>query len=107
MSAPKNSTEILALSKTAQAILAGYWGFGKGFTLTIQNQKSCISTECKVPMAELISAGIISDEKADDGYAESRTYKLTEKGSGMEFRKSMAWIKDNGIFSITESKAKP
>ena len=104
MSAPANSPEILALSTRAQAILAGYWMLGGNFTLTLQNQTSSISEDCKPAMAELINAGIINDEKADDGYAESRTYRMTDIGAALEFRKSLEWMKENGRFSITEPK---
>lgn len=102
MPAPKNNPEILALSEAAQAILAGHWMMGKRSTLTLHNQKSRLSPPAKVAMDELIAAGIISDTKADHGYPESRTYKLTEQGAAMEFRKSLTWMEQHGKFSITE-----
>lgn len=102
MSAPKNSPEILALSEDAQAILAGHWMFGIKFTLTMGNQMSRFSPRAKAAISELVSAGIILDEKADDGYAESRTYSLSEKGKSLEFRKSIKWIETHGKFSTTE-----
>lgn len=102
MIAPKNSPEILALSADAQAVLAGHWMMGLKATLTLQNQQYRLSERGKAAMDELIAAGIISDEKADDGYAESRTYKLTPYGAGLEFRKSFTWMQENGAFSITE-----
>lgn len=102
MPAPKNSPEILTLSDTAQAILACHWMMGKGSSITLQNQKSRLSPPAKTAMAELIAADIISDEKADDGYAESRTYRLTKTGASLEFRKSFKWVEEHGKFSITE-----
>lgn len=105
MRQPKNSPEILALSKHAQAILAGHWMLGKGCTLTLQNQASRFTERSRSAMDELIEAGIVSEEKADDGYAESRTYRLTEKGACLEYRKSLAWMKENGKFPLVEPLA--
>ena len=102
MNPPKNSPEILALSDDAQAILAAHWMFGAKFTLTMGNQQSRFSPRAKTAMQELIDADVINEGKADDGYAESRTYSLSEKGKGLEFRKSMNWVEKNGKFSITE-----
>jgi hypothetical protein len=102
MKFPKNSPEILELSYDAQAILAGHWMFGAKFTLTMGNQKSRFSLRAKKAFCDLVSAGIILDEKADDGYAESRTYSLSEIGKGLEFRKSITWVEKYGKFSITE-----
>lgn len=102
MSAPKNSPEILALSEDAQAILAGHWMFGIKFTLTMGNQTSRFSPRAKSAFSELIGAGIILDEKADDGCAESRVYSLSEKGKTLEFRKSFEWIETHGNFNTTE-----
>ena len=102
MTAPKNNPEILALSETAQAILAGHWMMGKDFTLTMNNQKSRLTHLAAGAMDELVAAGIISDTKTDDGYPESRTYKLTDRGAAMEFRKSFSWMECHGTFSITE-----
>ena len=102
MTAPRNSPEVLELSKDAQSILAGYWGFGVKFTLTMGNQKSRFSPRGKAAMQELIDADIINEGKADDGYAESRAYSLSDKGKTLEFRKSISWISDHGKFSTTE-----
>ena len=102
---PKNAPEILALSTDAQAILAGHWMLGKGCALQMDNQVSVLSDRAATAMSELVGAGILSDEKADSGYAESRVYLLTEKGAAMEFRKSMKWMEENGKFSITKPKA--
>eukprot|EP00919_Chromeraceae_sp_WS-2016_P031912 GHVR01075256.1.p2 GENE.GHVR01075256.1~~GHVR01075256.1.p2 ORF type:complete len:106 (-),score=4.03 GHVR01075256.1:526-843(-) len=102
MSAPKNSPEILSLSNDAQAVLAGYWGFGATFTLTMRNQESRFTPRAQSAFSELIKDGIILDEKADDGYAESRTYSLSEKGKKLEFRKSLAWVDEHAKFSTTE-----
>lgn len=101
-----NNAEILALSLDAQAILAGHWTFGVKTSLTIQNQTSRLSPRANAAIAELVAAGIISDTKADDGYAESRTYQLTEYGSGLEFRKSLKWMGEHGRFQITEKITK-
>ena len=102
MRLPKNDPEILSLTPAAQAILAGHWGLGAGMTLTLQNQKSRLSDRAAQGMAELVGAGMIRDEKADDGYPESRTYSLTEYGASLEFRKSLTWMDEYGKFSITE-----
>lgn len=102
MTARKNSPEVLALSIPAQAVLAGNWMLSKGFTITFQNQKTSMSEVCATAMAELIVAGFVSDEKADDGYPESRTYRLTEKGAAMDFRKPMKWMDQHGSFPITK-----
>jgi len=98
----KNHPEILALSTDAQALLAGHWAMGKGATLTMQNQKSRLSERGRAAITELVEAGILSDEKALDGYAESRIYRLTVKGSAMEFRKPLKWMEEYGKFSIVE-----
>jgi len=103
MAIPKNHPDILALTNDAQALIAGHWVFGKGFTLTLSNQHSLLSTRAKSAMVELVSSGLISDKKADDGYAESRAYSLTAKGADMEFRKSFAWMEKNGKFPVTEA----
>lgn len=103
MRAPQNDPQILSLSDDAQAVLAGHWGWGSGATLTLLNQKSRLSSRGDMAMRELISAGIISDEKADDGYQESRTYRLTEYGASLEFRKSLRWMDLHGKFSIVEA----
>lgn len=102
MKAPKNDPEILSLSEDAQALLAGHWSMGRKSTLTMQNQKSCLSARARLAMDALIAAGMVSEEKADDGYLESRTYRLTEYGASLEFRKSFKWMAENGKFSITE-----
>jgi hypothetical protein len=102
MTAPQNSPEILDLSPDAQAVLAGPWGFSVNFTLTMGNQVSRLSTRAKIAMQDLIDADIINEDKADDGYAESRTYSLSEKGKGLEFRKPLDWIAKHGEFLITE-----
>ena len=106
MGAPKNNPEILALSTDARAVLAGHWMFGRKMTLTMQNQQSVLSERGAAAIFELIDAGMLSEEKADDGYPESRVYRLTEKAAGMEFRKSLNWMDKNGKFSITEPKQK-
>lgn len=98
----KNSPEILALSNDAQAVLTGHWMLGAHATLTLQNQKSVLSDRGRAAMNELIDAGIISDEKADDGYAESRTYRVTSLGLTLEYHKSLKWMDEHGKFSITE-----
>lgn len=98
----KNHPEILALSVDAQAVLAGHWMMGKAATLTMQNQQWRLSERGRAAITELVEAGILSDEKADDGYAESRTYRLTEKGAEMEFRKPLKWMAEHGKFSIAE-----
>lgn len=102
MALMKNSPEILGLSELAQAILAGHWGFAKGSTLTLQNQKSRLTASAAEAMSELVAAGIVADNKADDGYAESRTYSLTDKGRSAEFRKPISWMDKHGKISITE-----
>jgi len=99
---PNNSPKILVLSNDAQAVLAGHWMMGAGCTLTLQNQVARLSKRGQAAIAELVEAGILSDTKADDGYAESRTYALTENGKGLEFRKSFKWMDQHGKFSITE-----
>lgn len=99
---PKNPPEILALSTDAQAVLAGHWMMGARATLTLQNQKSRLSARGEKAMRELIEANIVRDEKADDGYPESRTYSLTAKGQKLEYRKSFSWMDEHGKFSITE-----
>ena len=105
MPAPKNAPEILTLSLDAQAVLAGHWMFGPSAELTLQNQASVLSDRGAAAISELVREGMLSDEKADDGYAESRTYRLTEKAANMEFRKSIRWLEENGKFSITQPKA--
>ena len=101
MAPPENSPEILSLSSDAQALLAGHWGLGVNASLTLQNQRSRLSERGAAAMAELVKAGIISDEKADDGYAESRTYRLTPHGATLEFRKSLPWMEQNAKFKLT------
>lgn len=100
MAYPKNSPEILALSYDAQAILAGHWMLGRNSTITIQNQKSHLSERGEAAMAELIGAEIVSEENANDGFPESRTYRLTDAGRAMEFRKPLSWINQHGRFSL-------
>ena len=102
MALPKNHPDILAMTTDAQALIAGNWMMGRRSTLTMGNQQSRFSPRAKLAMADLVSSGIISDKKADDGRAESRTYRLTSKGADMEFRKSLQWMEKNGQFSITE-----
>lgn len=99
---PENSPEILSLSTDAQVVLAAQWALGLGSTLTMQNQASRFSPRAAAAVRELVEAGIILDEKADDGFAESRTYRLSGKGRGLEFRKSMKWISEHGKFNISE-----
>lgn len=98
---PKNSPEILSLSTDAQAVLAGYWMSARA-KLTPQNQKSRLSARGEKAIQELIAAKIIRDEKADDGYPESRTYSLTAKGQKLEYRKPFSWMGEHGKFSITD-----
>lgn len=102
MIAPKNSPEVLALSIDAQAVLAGHWMLGKGSTLTMRNQAARLSARGRVAIEELVAAGILADEKAEDGYPESRTYRLTAHGAALEFRKSLTWMGEHGKFSISE-----
>ena len=97
-----NSQEIMALSNDAQAVLAGHWMMGKKATLTMQNQKTRLSERGLAAITELVDAGIIRDEKADDGFSKSRIYRLTEKGAALDFRKSLKWMDKHGKFSIVD-----
>ena len=92
------------LSTRAQAILAGWFGFNPKSTLTLNNQESILTAECELAIAQLVKAGIINDEKADNGYAESRTYSLTKKGAKMNFKKPLEWMEENGGFQLTQTK---
>lgn len=95
------------LSIRAQAILAGHWGFAPGLQLTLNNVESRLTEENSAAMSELIMAGLVKAEKADNGYAESMTYTLTNEGRAARFQKSMAWLRDNGNFSLTERIERP
>lgn len=99
----QNSPEILALSNDAQALLAGYWGLGRQASLTMQNQAARFSDRATKAMQEIVAANILGDEKADDSYDESRTYRLTSHGQTLDFKKSLSWMKENARFSTTES----
>ncbi|WP_306150665.1 hypothetical protein [Roseovarius sp. MMSF_3281] len=101
----KNDPEILSLSNDAQAVLAGNWMLGKNMTLTLQNQEYALSRRGEKAMRELIGAGMISCEKADDGYPESATYRLTDYGADLNFQKSMKWMKEHGGFSLVQKVA--
>lgn len=107
MRPPKNDPAVLALSTDAQAVLSAHWMLGKRATLTLQNQQSRLSARGAQAIAELVNARIVSDEKADDGHAESRTYRLTDYGASLEFRKSLTWMQKHGKFSITEPIRQP
>ena len=104
MNTPTNSPEILALSIDAQALLAGHWMLFKKMKLNLNNQESVLSERSAAAMTELVDSGIIRNVKADNGYAESRTYLLSDVGANLEFRKSMAWVEKHGAFPLVVPK---
>lgn len=95
-------SDIKELSITAQVILAGHWGLSPSMELTMQNQKSRLTKQAADAMTELIYAGLVKAEKANDSCAESMTYTLTEKGKALRFRKSIEWVEKHGNFKLTE-----
>jgi predicted ArsR family transcriptional regulator len=90
------------LSVTAQVILASHFALGDGTVLTMGNEVSRMTERCREAMSELIMEGIIVAAKADDGRAESMTYRLTDKGKATERRKPSSWMDKHGKFPFTE-----
>lgn len=70
--------------------------------LTMKNQVSRLSEQASKAMSELIMAGYVDAQKADDGYAESMTYRLTDTGKKLKRGKSIAWMEKHGRFPLTE-----
>lgn len=95
------------LSIRAQAILAGHWGFNPKASLTLKNVEKRLTPENAQAMSELIVAGIVQAEKADDGHPKSVTYTLTEKGQARKIAKSMNWMAEHGRFSLVEDIVSP
>ena len=92
---------MLELSDDAYAILTGHFGFNPKSTLTLNNQESRLTERSAAAMTELVAAGYVKDGKADNGYAESRTYSLTERGKALTPMPIM-WMEKHGKFSLVE-----
>lgn len=90
------------LSTMAQLILATHFAWGDDTVLTMGNEVSRMTALSRKAMSELIMAGIILAAKADDGRAESITYRLTEKGKKLDRRKSSEWMAKHGQVPFAE-----
>lgn len=90
------------LSTHAQLILATHFAWGDDTTLTMGNEVSRMTARSRKAMSELIMAGIIVAEKADDCRAESLTYRLTDEGKKLDRRKPAVWIEKHGQIPFAE-----
>lgn len=90
------------LSVDARLILATHFAMGDGTVLTMGNEVSRMTAASREAMSELIMAGIIHAEKADDSRAESMSYRLTEKGKAVDRRQSFDWIEKHGAKPFAE-----
>jgi hypothetical protein len=89
------------LGNDARAILAGRFMSPKT-TLVLNNQEKGLTERSRVAFDELIAAGLLSEEPADNGYAEARRYALTEAGRLYPRAAPFEFMARHGNFKIVE-----
>jgi hypothetical protein len=92
------------LENDARAILAGHFMSSKA-TLVLNNQEECLTKRSRAAFDELIEAGLLSEEPADNGYDEARRYALTEEGKAYPRMVPFDFMSRHGTFKLVEEIA--
>lgn len=89
------------LSLGARAVLAGHF-VNPNAKLILNNQESCLTAESRGYVDELIEAGLLTEQPADNGYDGAMRYSLTQNGRDFPRALSFEFMREHGNFKLVE-----